>query len=66
MADILGITPAYMSELLSGKHPISWKLADKLSDLFPGRTIRQWKSADPETLKRAFAQLDIEQTKESA
>jgi plasmid maintenance system antidote protein VapI len=54
IAEILGVTPPYISELLSGKHPISWKIADKLSILFPGKSIKEWKSASPEDVKRAF------------
>lgn len=58
MAEILGVTPAYVCQILTGKLPVSWKMAEKLSDLFPGRSIREWKYAKPTDVKRAFAQYE--------
>ncbi len=55
----LGMTEQYLSMLLKGRK-VSWPLAEKLSDLFPGKTIQQWKKASPEDLKNAFAQLNAQ------
>jgi len=54
MAKALGITDAYMSEVLSGKHPISRPLAEKLSEEFPWKTFKEWRSAKPKEIKQAF------------
>jgi plasmid maintenance system antidote protein VapI len=55
-----GISPATVSLALSGKRPVSWPLAVKLSEDFPAKTTQQWKEATPEELRRAFAQLQNE------
>jgi len=49
-----------ISKMLRGIEPISWPFASNLAMEFPGRTTQQWKTATPEDLKRAFAQLDKE------
>jgi hypothetical protein len=49
--------PADISRWLSGKRPVSWSFAAELSKLFPAKTTEQWKSATPDELRRAFAQL---------
>ena len=51
------VDKTYVNKLLTGKRQVSWPLAERLAELFPGRTIQQWKKATPEELKRAFAQL---------
>jgi plasmid maintenance system antidote protein VapI len=66
MAKTLKITPAYMSEILSGKHPISRPLAEKLADEFPEKTYSEWRKATPEDLRRAFAQLPTDKQGEAA
>ena len=48
----------YVNKLLKGKRTVSWPIAARLAELFPGRTIQQWKKATPDDLKRAFAQLE--------
>lgn len=58
IANILGITEQYLSMLLSGKRQVSWRLAERLAELFPVRTIQGWKIATPEELNRAFEQYD--------
>ena len=50
----------YLSMLINGERKISWPLAEKLADLFPGKSIRDWKNSGPEELKRAFGQLEGE------
>jgi plasmid maintenance system antidote protein VapI len=54
MAKELGITPAYMSEVLSSKHPISRPLAEKLEARFPGTTYAEWRRSTPEDIRQAF------------
>ena len=54
MAKVMDITPAYMSEVLSGKYPISRPLAEKLSEKFPWKTFKEWRSAKPEDIRKAF------------
>jgi hypothetical protein len=55
-----------MSEILSGKHPISRPLAEKLADEFPEKTYSEWRKATPEDLRRAFAQLPTDKQGEAA
>lgn len=57
IAQTLGVSQSFVSQLLTEKKKVSWPLAEKLSDLFPGKTIQQWKRATPEDLKQAFEQL---------
>jgi plasmid maintenance system antidote protein VapI len=57
---ILGASDAFVSMILNGKRAVSWPLAARLSDIFPGKTTQQWKQATPEDLRRAFAQLQNE------
>jgi len=49
---ILGIHQSDVSRILSGARKVSWPLAEKLADLFPGKSIREWKQATPEELRR--------------
>jgi plasmid maintenance system antidote protein VapI len=65
IANILGITEQYLSMLLNSKREVSWIVASRLTGLFPGKTIQQWKNASPAELKQAFSQLPIN-TKEVA
>jgi len=57
IAKLLGIHDSDVSRTFSGERKVSWPLAEKLADLFPGKTIKQWKYATPEDLKRAFKLL---------
>ncbi|WP_156887649.1 hypothetical protein [Desulfotignum balticum] len=61
-----GLSPATVSLTLSGKRPVSWPLAVKLSEDFPAKTTQQWKDASPEDLRRAFAQLPTTKQGEAA
>jgi plasmid maintenance system antidote protein VapI len=65
IAKILRVKESYVCMILNEDHgknrPVSWPLAERLAELFPGRTIQQWKKAKPEELKRAFAQLKNEE-----
>jgi plasmid maintenance system antidote protein VapI len=63
---VLGFSQPSINLVLTGKRAVSWPLAEKLADLFPGKTIQQWKSATPDELKRAFSLLEIENNKEVA
>lgn len=59
IAAVIGtVDRTYVNKLLKGQRPVSWPLAARLAELFPGRTIQQWKNAKPDDLKRAFAQLE--------
>ena len=58
MAETLGVTPAYISQILNDKLPLSWKLADKMAELFPGKTIKEWKNATPTQIRKAFSFLE--------
>lgn len=55
---ILGCSQPTVNLILTGKRHVSWPLAASLAELFPGRTIQQWKKATPEDLKMAFAQIE--------
>ena len=57
IAKRFGITEQYLSMLILGKRPVSWPLAERLAELFPGRTIQQWKNADPADLERVLPQI---------
>lgn len=53
----LRMTEQYLSMLLTGERKVSYPLSEKLSELFPGKTMQQWKKATPEELRAAFAEL---------
>jgi transcriptional regulator with XRE-family HTH domain len=55
IAEALNVTQAFVSMVLSEKKPISWPMADRLSNLFPNKSIKQWKNAHPDDIRRAFA-----------
>jgi plasmid maintenance system antidote protein VapI len=63
---ILGVSDAFVSMILNGKRDISWPLAARLSEMFPGKTTQQWKEATPDDLRRAFAQLPTTKQGEAA
>jgi len=65
IAKTLKVSQPFISQVITGRKNISWPLAEKLSDLFPDKSIRQWKNATPKELKKAFSQLKSE-TKEVA
>jgi plasmid maintenance system antidote protein VapI len=56
----LGFSQPTINLTLSGKRKVSWPMAVKLAELFPGRTVEQWKGATPEQIKRAFALFERE------
>ena len=57
IAKTLKVSDTLVSRLLSGERKISWPLAERLSKMFPGRSISEWKRAEPEELKQALSQL---------
>jgi len=57
ISNTLNVSETLVSRLLTGQRKVSWPMAEKLSDLFPGKSIKEWKKAEPEDLKNAFAQL---------
>ena len=63
ISSTLGVTEQYLSMLLVGKRPVSWPLSERLAELFPDRTIHQWKNATPDDIKRAFAQIKCKKIK---
>ena len=63
ISKILGCSQSAVNLTLTGKRSVSWPLAQKLSGIFPGKTIQQWKNATPTELKRAFNQLYLEKEK---
>jgi len=46
--------------LFNGERKVSWNMAEKLSDLFPGKSISEWKRSNPEEFRAAFSQLEKE------
>lgn len=59
-AALLEIDPSRVSRLLNGIDPVSWPVAAKLSQLFPGRDVIGWKNATKEDLNRLYQQLKSE------
>ncbi|WP_040015772.1 helix-turn-helix domain-containing protein [Desulfobacter postgatei] len=57
------VDKTYVNKLLTGKRQVSWPLAERLAELFPDRTIHQWKNATPDDIKRAFAQIKCKKIK---
>jgi plasmid maintenance system antidote protein VapI len=55
-----GISEQYLSMLFNGERKVSWNMAEKLSDLFPGKSISEWKRSNPEEFRAAFSQLEKE------
>lgn len=66
IAEALSVSQAFVSMVLSGKKPISWPMADRLNELFPDKSIKQWKQATPDDLRRAFAKLTTDKQGEAA
>jgi plasmid maintenance system antidote protein VapI len=56
ISTLVNIDQSEVSRILGGKRKISWPLAQRLSEMFPGKDIVGWKNASPEEFKRAFAQ----------
>jgi len=54
IAKALGVSQAFISMVKRGERKISWGMSEKLSDRFPGRTIKEWKYADPKKIFQAF------------
>jgi plasmid maintenance system antidote protein VapI len=50
-AQYLGIAQSYMNQIFTGKKPVSWKLAHKLSERFPQKNIEWWKMANPSQIE---------------
>jgi len=58
IANTLNISDALVSRLLSGERKVSWPMAERLSKMFPGRSISEWKRASVEEIKQAFNQIE--------
>ena len=59
-AALLEIDQPRVSRVLAGKRKVPYSLAEKLADLFPGKSLREWKNSGPEELNRLFNQLEKE------
>ena len=57
IAKLLNVSQPFINQVMTGKKSVSWPLAERLSDLFPGKTMREWKKSSPDDIKRAFKQL---------
>jgi len=64
ISEILGIHQSDISRFINGKKPLSWNLSEKLSKIFPGKTISEWKRSTPTELKEVFNQLKKEKETE--
>jgi len=62
IAKTLKVSQPFISQVMTRQAPISWLMAEKLSDLFPGKSLREWKHASPKELKQAFNQLPEKET----
>jgi len=62
IAQALTVSQPFINRVLRGKSPVSWPLAEKLAELFPGKSMKEWKYSGPEELKRAFSQLESKET----
>jgi DNA-binding XRE family transcriptional regulator len=56
----MGFSQPTISLTLAGKKKVSWPMAVKLAELFPAKTVEQWKVAKPEQIRRAFSFLETE------
>jgi plasmid maintenance system antidote protein VapI len=59
IAHLLGVTQPAVNPVLTGKRPLSWKMAERMADLFPGKSLAEWRRATPEQIKKAFASLSV-------
>ena len=50
IADATGYSPTVISLAFSGKRKMTWPMAEKFSELYPERTIVEWKKAGVEEL----------------
>ena len=57
ISQMLGISQSAVSLIMSGKRAVTWPVAVKLAALFPGKSITEWKKAQPEDIRRAFLLL---------
>jgi len=58
IAKALDVSQPFISYIMTGESKIPWPMAERLADMFPGRSISEWKRATPAVLKRAFESLD--------
>jgi plasmid maintenance system antidote protein VapI len=54
IAKTLKVSQPFISQVMTRQAPISWLMAEKLSDLFPGKSLRDWKKANPKEVIKAF------------
>ena len=52
IANTLKISESLASRLLSGERKVSWPLAERLSKMFPGKSISEWKRAEVTDLQQ--------------
>lgn len=57
---MLGIPQCRVSRLLNGAEEVSFPLAVKLDQLFPGRGIMGWKTAAAKDVQRLYDHLKME------
>jgi plasmid maintenance system antidote protein VapI len=55
----LGFSQPTINLVLTGKRKVSWPMAVRLAELFPAKTVEQWKNATPDQLRRAFSFLEV-------
>ncbi|MBT7630967.1 MAG: hypothetical protein HN597_14880 [Desulfobacula sp.] len=60
IAITLKISDTLVCRLLNGERKVSWPLAERLSKMFPGKSMSEWKRATSKELKAAFNQLEKE------
>jgi uncharacterized membrane protein YfbV (UPF0208 family) len=57
---LLGYHKSTISLFKSGQRGVSWPLAEKLCEIFPDKSIKEWKVASPAEISRAFEQIERE------
>jgi DNA-binding XRE family transcriptional regulator len=58
IAKHLGFSQPTINLTLSGKRKVSWPLAERLAEVFPGKSIKEWKHAKPSEIRAAFKFLE--------
>ncbi len=59
IANKLNISKTTVSYILNGGRKVSWPVAEKLSQIFPGRDVVGWKNATPEELEAALMTIGL-------
>jgi plasmid maintenance system antidote protein VapI len=58
IAKHLGFSQPTINLTLTGKRKVSWPLAERLAEVFPGKSIKEWKNASPAEIRAAFKFLE--------